>query len=372
MRWIGSLPTASLAQRCIHFLQAMGIQASMDPDTEGKSRIWILQEDDVDRATTLFHEFEADPMNLLYDAPELPLRESHSEGPSGEVLEGEADLIRPRIGWGFLIPLLTLIVCSIFIAQQWQLAALDQGRPSEQVAGLPLLTSIEEELLIQVPENVVALREAVFSLPQHAPGLTPQEINTILTSHPAVIGFFGELKVEWGLLSQPPKAPILPEVRSGEIWRLWTPALMHAHLLHLAFNLLWFLYLGKHIEGRLGASRLFLLLALTALGSNLAQYIMSGPMFYGLSGVACGMAGFIWIRQKKAPWEGYPIPRATLNFLAGFVVLMILFDGMFLLLEIVRGPFEIGFSLANTAHVVGALVGMALGTLPCMGKRRHL
>ena len=96
--------------------------------------------------------------------------------------------------------------------------------------------------------------------------------------------------------------------------------------------------------------------------ASLAQYFMSGPYFLGFSGVVVGMAGFIWSRQKKAPWEGYPLQKSTLYFILIYIILMVGLEIGLVLLNYLSSH-ELGINIANTAHVVGGLVGLGLGRL---------
>jgi len=87
---------------------------------------------------------------------------------------------------------------------------------------------------------------------------------------------------------------------------------------------------------------------------------MSGPDFLGFSGVVIGMAGFIWMRQRQAPWEGYPLQKATVMFILFFVAAMFALELLVFFLRL----FNIGnlsASIANTAHIIGGLCGMVLG-----------
>ena len=96
--------------------------------------------------------------------------------------------------------------------------------------------------------------------------------------------------------------------------------------------------------------------------SNVLQYFMSGPYFLGYSGIVVGMAGFIWMRQRQAPWEGYPLQRMTLMFILLFVVAMFALEFVAFLLQLAH-VISFAPNIANTAHVVGGLAGALLGKL---------
>jgi GlpG protein len=162
----------------------------------------------------------------------------------------------------------------------------------------------------------------------------------------------------------------LPEILQGQVWRLFTPCLLHIDFLHLLFNMLWLWVLGRPIEQRIGPFRTLVLTLLAGVISNVAQYAVSGPLFMGYSGIVTALAGFIWMREKKAPWEGYPLNKATLLFL-------LLFIGSILLLQIAAYFIQVFTSynfaprIANTAHIVGALVGILLARFSYFAQKVH-
>ncbi len=165
-----------------------------------------------------------------------------------------------------------------------------------------------------------------------------------------------------------PSAPVFEKIREGQIWRLFTPSLLHRDLLHILFNMAWLGLLGFQIEARLKKEKMILLILLLGIFSNVAQYLTGGPYFLGFSGVITGLAGFIWSRQKVAPEEGYPLPKSTLRLIFYFVLSMVLLGWAFLTLQAL-GITQFSFPIANTAHVVGGIFGMALGRMKFFRKR---
>jgi GlpG protein len=114
------------------------------------------------------------------------------------------------------------------------------------------------------------------------------------------------------------------------------------------------------VEERLSRFKLLFFILIVGVGSNVAQYLISGPYFLGFSGVVVGLVGFIWARQKLAPWEGYPLNRTTFIFVAIFVLGMFALEIISLLTAVIFAK-ELSANIANTAHIVGGLVGYLLG-----------
>jgi GlpG protein len=142
--------------------------------------------------------------------------------------------------------------------------------------------------------------------------------------------------------------PSLPEIRHGEVWRLITPIFIHFGLLHIFFNMLWLRDLGSMIEGRQSTWLLAVLVVVIGAASNLAQFYYSGPMFGGMSGVVYGLLGYIWIRGKFDPGSGLLLHSSTVT------MMLLWFVACFTPLI----P-----HVANAAHAVGLVMGMAWGYL---------
>jgi GlpG protein len=145
--------------------------------------------------------------------------------------------------------------------------------------------------------------------------------------------------------------PGFPEIRRGEIWRLFSPVFIHFGVLHLILNMLWLFDLGSMIESRQGVVRLLLLVVVIAALSNLGQYYSSHPLFGGMSGVVYGLLGYVWMKGRYDPASGlYLHPQTVMMMLAWFFICWTP------LIEVFGN-----IRIANVAHGVGLVVGMAWG-----------
>ena len=100
------------------------------------------------------------------------------------------------------------------------------------------------------------------------------------------------------------------------------------------------------MEGKLGTGRFLGFILLAAVLSNLGQYLLSGPNFGGMSGVNYGLFGYLWIRGNHDPSFGLQLDQGTITML--LIWFAICFTGLV-------GP------IANTAHSLGLVVGVASG-----------
>lgn len=147
---------------------------------------------------------------------------------------------------------------------------------------------------------------------------------------------------------------------SGELWRLITPIFMHFSVLHILFNLLWVWIVGTRVEPEQGSLVLLGLVVFSGVVSNLAQFLISGPMFGGMSGVVFALLGYAWLWDKQALLPRIGLPPALMGFMLFWLVL-----GYTGVLE------GVGFgAIANTAHLVGLLAGLLwLVLVRFLGKR---
>ncbi len=134
------------------------------------------------------------------------------------------------------------------------------------------------------------------------------------------------------------------EIRSGQVWRLITPALLHLGWTHIIFNMIWLYQLGTLIESISGSRRMLQLFLVSAAFSNTLQYVMAGPDFGGMSGVIYALLCYAWGMDRWEAGSRYFIDKGTFGFMIVWFVLC--FAGVF-------GP------VANYAHLGGLLVGLA-------------
>ncbi len=138
----------------------------------------------------------------------------------------------------------------------------------------------------------------------------------------------------------------LPEILSGQLWRLFTPIIIHFGILHIAFNMLWLYQLGSAVEQRQNSKRMLILVIVISVLSNLAQFFWSGPIFGGMSGVVYGLLAYVWVQGKFNPRSGLELDQnTTIMMLIWFIVCWLGLVG----------------NIANMAHTVGLVCGVILG-----------
>jgi GlpG protein len=299
MRHIGSFASEAQARFFTDFLLSRDIRSHLEPEADRSWSIWIRDEDQIVEAQSALQRFQANPLAPEFQkAPEAAAKAREAEA---EDLAKYRQRIRSRrsifpkmggYGAGFLT--FTLILVCVVIAVYSRFG------------------------------NNEWMRNLFISDPLNRTGRD------------------------------------LPEVLHGEIWRLFTPIFMHADILrnplHLIFNMMWLYQLGSMIEARQSSLFLFIFVAVSAALSNLAQYFLNGPAFYGMSGVVYALAGYIWMRGKYNPASGLYLDRQSVMIM--LIWLVVCYTGI------------VG-SIANTAHVIGLLVGMAWGGAAAIFATRH-
>jgi len=286
MRPIGNLPDEAQARVFGDFLIGSGIKNEVEHDADGSWSVWVMDEDQLSSAQTWLEKFRANPNAAEFQktaATAAKIRKAEAQD-----LAEYSRRVRTRK--------------SLF--------------PSFGGSGVGILT-----YLLIIGCAIVA----VFSkLGSDFEFLRP----LFLSEHFRAEAF-------------------LPEVfKQGEVWRLLTPMFIHFGALHFIFNMLWLYQLGCMIEARQSWWLLALLVAVSQIVAGLAQYLIVGPAFGGMSGVVYALAGFVWMRGKYDRNSGLYLDPQSITIL--LVWLVVCFTGAV-------GP------VANSAHVAGLITGVVWG-----------
>lgn len=371
MRLIGTLLNENDMRRLSLFLKRKGIETNCDISFDANTghmsyQIWVHDEDRIAEAQMDFTRFSEEPFHAAFD---MPITEEPA--PDDASVISEEKVLPRRLSAPFTMFVIALCSLIFFLNLFEEYPLLREGLSEKTF----IMTPIQAALLFDLPPAIEKMEEIIqkHQIPadQKVEALSPElrlEIDK-LNSLPLWRGMY-----DWLLLKINGKDTSLAEGRlfysisQGEIWRLFTPAILHTDLLHILFNMIWVWILCRPIEQRIGVLRLIALTLFVGIGSNVAQYLMSGPFFIGYSGVVMGLAGFTWMREKIAPWEGYPMTSST------FIFLLLFIGGMFLIQAVSFGLqifTNIAFSpnIANTAHIAGAVIGAVFARIPFFSER---
>lgn len=382
MRLIGTFNDQKLAHNLATFLEGQGINTQLDSETNKDwgssnygdtiSNLWIIEEDQWEVAQAKMEEFLKNPQEAMAKMPaqgkKTWLNEPPQE-PSLKVIRKKKIQQAVQAGFGTITTGIA-ILCTLLLF----ISTLTMPQVNHIPENLPhnvfLTPKINKVLMYDYPKAYSIMDKIISAYGiesfQNTNEMSPEEqqlINTFKKT-PYWKGFYEKL-VNYFTLDESfwkIDEPLFEKIREGQFWRLLTPIFLHYDIFHLFFNMIWLIVLGKQMEIRLGAFRYILFIVLSGVVSNTFQYLMTGSNFIGFSGVLCAMLTFIWMRQKKAAWEGYQLQHSTFVFIMVFIIAMFAIQLLSFFLEIyTKTAFSPG--IANTAHLTGALMGLILGRL---------
>jgi GlpG protein len=296
MRRVGELPNAADAQTFHDALVAHGIENTAETEDGGGISIWVHEDDQITEAARLFALFRSTPA-----APEF--REANAK----------AEVIRAKL---------------VKAERRRRSTVIDEARLGYE---RHFFSQGWVAILFAVLTVAVTAYTGFFARPG---------------ADRAAIGRLHISEVRYAQETPDGAPSFLPEVREGEVWRLITPIFLHGDWMHIVFNMMWLVQLGRFIESRFGAAKLLALILVIGVGSNLAQYLWKSPYFGGMSGVNYGLFGFLWMKGKFGRDQNWEMPQQTVQLMLMWMVLC--YTGML-------GP------VANAAHTVGLLIGALLG-----------
>ncbi|MCY2966905.1 MAG: rhomboid family intramembrane serine protease, partial [Planctomycetota bacterium] len=282
MRQIGTIENAADLERITDYLLTLGIRTHSDQEPEGFV-LWAYDEDRIAEAKSEVIEFQRQPANPKYanaarEAKQLRAAAAQRERQTRrQVISLGERWNRPANS-----PAVTWILIAISVAVTMGIS-LDQ--PSATIArrneANALLTGP-----VTVPTQYLTIQRYVINADAGPQSRAP--------------------------IFQFPLFSRYSEVARGEVWRLVTPIFLHFSVQHIAFNMLSLAGIGKMLEGRYGGRWLLLFVLLSAVFSNVAQYLYSGPTFGGMSGVVYALFGFAWMRGSYDPTAGFRLAPNTI------------------------------------------------------------
>jgi len=95
-------------------------------------------------------------------------------------------------------------------------------------------------------------------------------------------------------------------IRSGQLWRFLTPALLHGSIAHIGFNMYALFSFGTSLERYYGHGRFLLLYVLGAFAGNVASFLFSSANSLGASTAIFGLLGAeaIFLLQNRKHFAG--------------------------------------------------------------------
>ncbi len=320
MRELHTFADEQIARRFVTILQSRQMPAHAEQ--EGSSWIiWIENDDHRDKARELLTEFQANP-----DADQFAEAEKAAKRILAEKLDAEKtrqklrrDLRdRWRGVWWKCHPVTTIMVAiSVFVV----IVATDWPKRETTQGFIPVTCNLETSVI----RNSLFIQETVMTMDEEGNDAAG----------------FNDMS----------NAEIL---RTWQIWRYVTPIFLHFNVLHILFNMSWLRTLGNAIEFLRGTPRFLALVLFIAIVSNVAQLLLNGPAFGGMSGVDFGLIGFMWMRGKTQPQQGLALPQEQV--VMSMLWMLLCIGGAF-------GP------IANAAHVAGLVAGMLAGARTAIWKK---
>jgi len=362
------------------FLQGKGIGCRYEPlpskNAEDKIfQFWVIDEDEVESAQRWLEEFRQNSKDPRFAVAARPIDTKEGDSaPTQRKLRTlpilEAMKNYRRVGQGH-IPLtrFIMLICVLFFIWntfQDNLNAKRMNDPSFTLTPLFMYCAYDlPDPFLHVTNffkrYAIKTTEDFDALPQEA----KEEYRKIEAT--PVWGGLYDIILRWPESEWELQAPMFVKLREGQVWRLFTPCLLHGGFFHILFNMLWFWILGRQIEERVKVWQYLAITVIIGVVSNTLQYLVSGPLFCGYSGIVCGLMGFIWMRQRCAPWERYPLQRGVVILFASLVCGMLLLQSSSLLFSQfnIQGVVT---NIANTAHIAGACTGIVLGRIPVFSR----
>jgi len=162
----------------------------------------------------------------------------------------------------------------------------------------------------QVPQSIPPQQSIRVAFPQSAPYATYAIIGVTVAFYVlqivsvAVFGYptsYGN--IDWLELYG---ARINDFIRIGQVWRLFTPALLHGSIPHIFFNMYALYSIGIGLERYFGRNRYLLLYVLCAFTGNVTSFLFTNGYSVGASTAIFGLIGAeaVFLIQNRKMFAG--------------------------------------------------------------------
>jgi rhomboid protease GluP len=148
-------------------------------------------------------------------------------------------------------------------------------------------------------------------------------------------------------------------------WRIVTSIFVHGGAIHLAANTLALLQLGYLLEALFGAPAMALSFSIGGIAAGLSAIVLPGSekgvIYVGASGAIFAVAGTLLVGLRRV-WtaEGATWSHRLSSRLVGCLAFNL---GLGLVISAVATWADLGFAIANSAHVGGLVAGIVIGLL---------
>jgi GlpG protein len=310
MRYLGSLTDKQAAETFVAYLTTRGIASNLESGEQpDRWDIWVRDEDRIADSKEAYLIFVQDPASPQYASALKTAQQLNQE----KLRKQQANAKQIKTG-----------------RQVFRGGPVDRG-------GIPPVT-----LILLLLSGIASL---VTEFMEPSPS---NRMGSIIDDNCAFVA-----KRDYDKAKDPAAS-----LKKGQIWRVITPMFPHGGPVHILFNFLAMIQLGRIVERMEGSWRYLALVLITNVFACLLQGLMPEryfgyPFFGGLSGVVYGVFGFLLIKTQLQPQLG--IRLSTLSIAVMLVWLVVGFTGQ------LQG-------VANLAHLGGFASGVALAYLSCAGK----
>ncbi|KAF6845370.1 rhomboid family membrane protein [Colletotrichum musicola] len=293
-------------------------------------------------------DVESNENDHVYDAPQ-GARRSKSRRDKNKVGFGQLGMLGAnRKGIPWVVYIFTIVQVAVFIAEIVKNVQLTRSPIMTKPSFNPMIGPSTYVMInmgaryVACMHNVKGIQDSNVSFTWPCPNSTSSDVNADVNkcSLSDLCGFGGVPNPKFEGLDQSPEP--------DQWFRFITPIFLHAGLIHIGFNLLMQMTIGKEMEIAIGSIRFFLVYVSAGIFGNVMGANYAGVMTAstGASGALFGVIA-LTLLDLLYSWKDRRNPTKDL---------------MFIMLDIIIS-FVLGLlpGLDNFAHIGGFLMGLALG-----------